>query len=84
MKKIKNPNPDCPRTDCKFTKGAEFTTAAYYVPTYDKAGNLISTDGNTTSGTVDCVVCGGHWTFITAHGVTTYTARWNGGPKEST
>jgi hypothetical protein len=84
QKKIENPNPDCARQDCKFTSGVEFTTLAYYTPLYDKTGNLISTDSNITSGAVDCVVCGGHWTYITVHGITTYTARWDNGSNSKT
>lgn len=84
QKKIENPNPDCPREDCKFTRGNEFTTLVHYEPLYDKKGNLISTDNNVTSGRVDCIVCGGHWTYIRAHGITTYTARWDNGPKAAT
>lgn len=83
IQKIKNPNPDCAQEDCKFVQGAEFVTLAYYQPVYDKAGNLITTEGNTASGSVNCLTCGGHWTYIRAHGVTTYTARWDNGPKDT-
>lgn len=70
--KIENPNPEC-KQECKFTKGPEFKTAAYYEPLYNKEGHLISKDANTTSGSLDCVVCGKHWTFISAHGKVQYT-----------
>ena len=70
--KIQSPNPDC-KQDCRFTKGAEFTSSVYFQPLYDKQGNLISKDNNTVSGSVDCIICGKHWTFITSHGKTHYT-----------
>jgi hypothetical protein len=70
---MSNPNPDCTRQDCKFTKGAEFTTAAYYLPVYNKEGMLVSTDGNTTTCEVTCIVCGQKWKSKTQFGVTEYT-----------
>lgn len=63
-----NPNPTCGK-ECRFTFGQEFQTAAYYPPVYDKNGNIVSTDGNITSGACDCLTCGKHWTYIARYGV---------------
>ena len=71
---IKTPDTEC--KECRFKYGQSFATAVYYEPLYDKLGNLISTDGNKTSGEVDCVECGRHWTYIKAHGKTTFV-EWN-------
>lgn len=71
MNKLENPNPTCEK-ECRFARGSEFTTAAYYQPLYDKHGNLVSKDGNTSSGSVNCVVCQKRWSYIRSFGVTTY------------
>jgi hypothetical protein len=78
--KLKNPNPTCDK-ECRFTKGAQFTTLAFHQPLYDKNGDLITNENNIVSGRVDCIVCGGHWTYITSHGVTTYTSSHEDGIK---
>ena len=67
---IKTPETEC--TDCRFKFGNVFATAVYYEPLYDKEGKVISTDGNKISGECDCVECGRHWTYISAHGKTTF------------
>ena len=72
-----NPNPTCQKK-CKFIFGAEFQTALYCVKVYDKEGNIISDDSNATSGSVDCGVCGKHWTYISRYGETKFE-EW---PKE--
>lgn len=66
-----NPNPDC-KEECRFQFGMSMTTAAYYPPVYDKYGNNMNPDMNTTSGSVDCSVCKKHWTYTTVNGKTTY------------
>lgn len=67
-----NPNPTC-EGECRFTQvGPSSTTCAYYPPVYDKHGNNINPDMNSTSGALDCTVCKKHWTYISANGKTTY------------
>lgn len=67
-----NPNPACQK-ECRFSYGPTMTTAMYYTPVYDKHGNNLNPDMNSTSGSVDCPVCGKHWTYITKGSNTTYT-----------
>ena len=68
-----NPNPTCQNENCRFHFGLSMTTAAYYPPVYDKHGNNINPDMNTTSGSVDCSTCKKHWTYISRNEKTTYT-----------
>jgi hypothetical protein len=68
---FQSPNPTCEK-DCRFARGSEFTTLAFYQPLYDKHGNLVSKDGNTTTGAMNCVVCKKKWSYISSFGVTTY------------
>lgn len=49
------------------------TTAAYYPPVFDKDGNNTNPDMNSTSGAIDCTVCGKHWTYIEVNGNVNYT-----------
>jgi hypothetical protein len=58
---MKNPNPECPREDCKFSISPQMTTCMYFQPIYDKNGVNINPDRNTTSFTVDCLSCGKKW-----------------------
>ena len=67
-----NPNPTCEK-DCRFSYGPTMTTCMYYPPVYDKHGNNTNPDMNSTSGAVDCSVCGKHWTYISNAKLTTYT-----------
>ncbi len=39
-----NPNPECPREDCRFSYGGGTTTCVYYPPVYDKNGVNINPD----------------------------------------
>lgn len=71
-KEFMNPNPTCEDT-CGFAIGPAYTTSAYYPPVYDKHGNNTNPDMNATSGAIDCVKCGKHWTYISSNGMTTYT-----------
>ena len=66
-----NPNPTCEK-DCRFVYGPTMTTCMYYPPVYDKHGNNINPDMNSTSGAVDCNVCKKHWTYISVNGNTNY------------
>jgi len=56
-----NPNPECPRQDCRFSYGGGSSTLAYYIPIYDKNGNNINPDKNTTTFNVNCLTCGKMW-----------------------
>ena len=71
-KKMKNPNAECPREDCRFTQSFGITTCAYYPPTYDKNGVNINPDRNTTTFEVSCGSCGRMWVGRTRLGETTY------------
>lgn len=44
-----NPNPQCPRDDCRFLNHGGSTTCVYYPPIYDKNGVNINPDRNTTT-----------------------------------
>lgn len=60
---VNNPDPKCAK-DCRFGNGPAMTTAAYYHPVYDKHGNNLNPDMNTTTSTVWCYTCGREWTYI--------------------
>jgi hypothetical protein len=72
-----NPNPNC-ELDCRFQRNASMTTDMYYQPVYDKHGNNLNPDGNTTSTTIHCSVCGKNWSASTRYGETTYKENENG------
>ena len=59
--------------ECRIQFGAGMTTCAYYPPVYDKHGNNINPDRNTTSGDCWCQTCGKKWWYSTQLGETTYT-----------
>ena len=65
-----NPNPTCDK-DCRFTTGAGSRTCAYYQPIYDKHGNNINPDMNTTTYSMSCLVCGMEWLVEEQNGKTT-------------
>ena len=69
---MKNPNPECPREDCRFAYGGGSTTLAYYQPIYDKNGVNINPDRNTTTFEVSCGSCGRMWVGKTCMDETTY------------
>jgi len=69
------PETNCEQ-ECKFKFGPEFKTLVYYEPLYDKNGNILSKDTNTVTGVCDCIMCGKHWAYITAHNKTIFT-EWN-------
>lgn len=58
-----NPDPSCDK-ECSFGCGPSMTTAAYYPPVYDKHGNNINPDMNTTSAPIWCYTCGREWVSI--------------------
>ncbi len=68
-----NPNPNCEREDCRFCVGVEMSTCVYYSPIYDKNGNNLNPDGNSTSGEISCSTCNKKWKYITRYNKTTYT-----------
>lgn len=72
-----NPNPTCPNK-CRFSYTDVYTTAAYYPPVFDKDGNNINPDLNTTSGKVSCSTCDKLWSYSTQLGKTTFTEITNG------
>ena len=67
-----NPNPECPREDCKFTNHRSYTTSAYYPPIYDKNGVNTNPDGNITTSTLKCLTCGKKWNCTSQFNLTTY------------
>jgi hypothetical protein len=72
MNNFKNPNPECPREDCKFSISPQMTTLVAYIPIYDKDGKNINPDRNTTSFTVNCITCGKIWRGQSCLDKTTY------------
>jgi len=68
---LKNPNPNC-QLECRFIYGPSFTTALHYERVYDKNGNLISQDPNTTTGTVNCIICSKRWNYTSMAGAVKY------------
>ena len=70
---MKNPNPECPREDCKFTIfGGSTRTCMYFQPIYDKNGVNTNPDANTTIFKVNCLSCGKMWVGRTRLTKTTY------------
>lgn len=67
-----NPNPTCDK-DCRFTYGMSATTAMYFQPVYDKHGNNLNPDMNTTTSDVSCGVCGKRWVSKSQGGKTTFS-----------
>ena len=66
-----NPNPTC-ELECRFRVGMGATTCVYYPPVYDKHGNNINPDRNTTTGSMSCYTCGKKWSYRTQLGETEY------------
>ena len=66
-----NPNPECPREDCKFINHGGSTTLAYYPPIYDKNGVNTNPDRNTTTSMFECLTCGKKWVSTMCLGETT-------------
>ncbi len=68
---MRNPNPKC-ELECRFKESASFTTAMGWERVYDKHGNLITQDPNSTTGTIHCVACNKHWSYTSQAGVVKY------------
>ena len=67
-----NPNPQCPRDDCRFLNHGGSTTCLYYPPIYDKNGVNTNPDRNTTTSALECLTCGKRWSCISQLGETVY------------
>lgn len=67
-----NPNPECPREDCKITILDSMRTCMYFQPIYDKNGVNINPDANITTFKVNCLSCGKMWAGKSRLGETTY------------
>jgi len=52
---------DCPREDCRLQYRGSSTTLLGWLPTYDKKGNQIGRDPNTTTSSYNCLTCGVSW-----------------------
>lgn len=62
--------PGCSRDDCRLTpNGPETTTMAYYPSVWDKQGNNLNPDMNTTSKNLRCLTCGKSWTEQWQNGI---------------
>jgi hypothetical protein len=68
---MQNPNPKCEK-ECRFSYGPTVTTAMYYSPVFDKHGNNLNPDGNTSFSEVSCYVCNQSWYASTQYGKTTF------------
>jgi hypothetical protein len=68
---MQNPNPKCEK-ECRFSYGPTVTTAMYYSPVFDKHGNNLNPDGNTSFSEVSCYVCHQSWYASTQYGKTTF------------
>lgn len=68
---VANPNPDC-ENECRFQEGLSMTTMAYYPPVYDKHGNNLNPDMNTTSGEIYCSTCNKTWNYSSQGGKTEF------------
>jgi hypothetical protein len=52
---------DCPQEDCRITFGMMTRTLMAWQPSYDKKGNMMGGDPNTTTQSVSCQTCGKTW-----------------------
>jgi hypothetical protein len=73
-----NPNPECPREDCRFEIEPGVSTLAYYKPIYDKNGVNINPDMNNSTFNVYCGICNKAWRGRTQMNQTTYEEVSNG------
>ena len=65
---MKNPNPECPREDCKFIESGGTETLAYYPPVYEN----INWNKNKVRFNVNCITCGKIWRGNSGLDETTY------------
>lgn len=66
-----NPDPNCEK-DCRFNYGPTVTTAMYFAPIFDKHGNNLNPDGNSSFNEVACYLCQRSWYATTKYGTTTF------------
>lgn len=52
---------DCPREDCRLSYTQGSSTLIGFTQEYDKRGNPLHEDPNTTTNIVKCSACGGQW-----------------------
>ena len=71
---FKNPNPNCDK-ECVFTKSESVSTLVSYTPMYDKHGNNINPDRNTTYYNVRCLTCKKLWSVEEHMGETIFKER---------
>jgi hypothetical protein len=72
---------DCDK-ECRFQQnGPSSRTLAYYNPIYDKHGNDLNPDGNTTFGGIKCTTCGKEWQYAIQYGKTEWTKVEREAPK---
>ena len=66
--------PECAECDkacmIQFTEG--MTSAMYYPPIYNKFGENMNPDGNSTTGQCMCTTCMKHWKYMTQYEKTTF------------
>lgn len=53
--------PDCNRTDCVIIEENSTTTLIGLTPTYDKWGNVLNKNLNTTTSQMKCLKCDKQW-----------------------
>ena len=71
---MRNPNPTCEQNSCKFfNDGPPTTTTIPWIPTWDKNGQEIQDNPNTTTGGIGCLTCGRLWNFEETNRVAKYT-----------
>lgn len=64
--------PICDREDCRFSEGMSTMTAMHWTPVYDKRGNLLNSNPNTSRTHVGCSTCGKDWMRVTSSGETVF------------
>ena len=52
---------DCPREDCRVVYHGSSTTLMGWSQIYDKKGNPVGNDPNTTTSSFTCSACGKRW-----------------------
>jgi len=63
------PAKDCSAEDCRIIdNGYGTTTCMYYPPVYDKHGNNLNPDMNSTSYPKKCITCGKEWVEVWRNG----------------
>lgn len=63
---------DKKRESNNYASGGQMSTCMYFQPVYDKHGNNINPDRNTTSGEMFCSVCKRKWRYVKRLGEYSY------------